>query len=1717
MRRIDPAAGRSVVLAAAAILLLVLCAMAPRAQAAAWTLDGFDIYPGGSVAITGVVHAVAVQRLDAKILIAGDFTLTGGSPVSTRTNLARLNHDGTLDDSFQPPPPDGPVYAMALQPDPVTPGNPDHIWIGGSFTRVGGTNRKGLARLMGAAGALDPLDPVTSTLAPVTVRSLVLLPADAGILVGGEFPEIKAGVPTRNLAGLAVAGAASGALNWTYTGGLNDDGGNVAVHAIALQQGAVVVGGEFATAWSANIARFSAAGTYDASFRPVSPNGAVRALAVQADGKILLGGEFSGGGLSRNYLARLNRDGTLDSFDPGLATAPGAGVFALVVEPDGGIVAGGGFTAASPPAQRINLARFRIDGALAETVFPAADAPVRVLARQGDGGLIAGGGFGSVGSATRTSLARFYPHGALDDDLPQVVGGTGLVNRLSFLPDGRITMTGLFEQVLGAGRQHIARLRGDWSLDPGYDPNLALGQSCFSLVPLPDDALLMAGEFLTVNWSFQFQMVRLDGAGVPGPATFNTLVSGYRQIFGVLNAVTLAADGMIYLGGDNLDPTPYRYLSRLSSTGELDLGFVAPAEVDGMVTALAIQPDGLLLVTTDTGKVLRITPGGLLDPAWHGGTPLQLGGKVDHLVLLPDGRILVSGFTLRPGSVVDAVSGATVPVTRNLLRLSSDGTVDEGFVIAGRYTYDATFDSHVVGATLQSDGSVIIYGVFDEIRDGFGAVMHRDYAARVTPDGHLDPDFDLGTFPFVSGTPVSQIETANLQGDGKLIIGGDFTGVNGRKKLIRFSNGWSSEELTVSDAGDRVSWLRTGTSPQLWRVSFEYSENPGAAVPVWVPLGNARWVAGRWELDGLDLAHLGTGVNRYVRARGYVASERGTLGSLVESVRLYYLKPPTITITVSADARSKVYGQDDPPLTYTFSPPLNGGDQFTGGLARVPGRDVGEYAITLGSLALGNGYDIVYRGANLTITPADLLVSAVDQTKTAGTANPPLTARYTALAPWDTPDSLGGAPLLTTAVDAGTGRGSYPILIALGGIASTNYRYSFADGTFAVTGRPQFITFGEPPRKNYGDPPFAAGARADSGLPVSYASSNPGAAVVVNGEIRIAGTGSTVITASQGGDAFWDPAPEVRVTLDVARAALRVVADDKSRAYLTPNPELTANFQGFVYGDGVSVVTGAPLLATVATLDSAVGSYPIIAAAGTLRAANYDLVPVNGTLTVYRSCQEITFPAIPERTFGDPPFEIIASACSGLPLSFRSSNPDVARVEGDVITIVGAGSTVITASQQGSGDLEGAPDKSQPFVVLRGGQQVSFTSPAQKVVGDPPFELAGSATSGLAVSYRSSDAAVATVAGSTVTIVGAGTTVLTALQEGNGDYLAALPVSRTLAVAQEGIPPLLFLSTLNAGASTSNPVLNIMGRATDTSGIAGLTVAGSDRIADAALFSAAVVLSEGENPIEVRARDGAGNVTTHSFSVTLDALAPALAVQAPADDSVTDAADCAVSGTVTPGSAVTMAVNGAALRDLAAGAGSFTASAILAEGVNTIELSAELDGRSSRVKRSVTFTPRAPALSVTDPVQDVRTEAVSVTIRGAAGNTAAGTVQVEAGGTVFTPEVVAGVFRQQLPLALGENRITVSASSSDGTTSVAHRNLVRIERIGGDLDGNGSVDIRDAWQLMRISLGAETADAAALAHGDLAPVVNGVSRPDGVIDVGDLLVLLRKIVGLQPF
>jgi large repetitive protein len=95
------------------------------------------------------------------------------------------------------------------------------------------------------------------------------------------------------------------------------------------------------------------------------------------------------------------------------------------------------------------------------------------------------------------------------------------------------------------------------------------------------------------------------------------------------------------------------------------------------------------------------------------------------------------------------------------------------------------------------------------------------------------------------------------------------------------------------------------------------------------------------------------------------------------------ITPLTINVTATEN-QSKTYGDADPELTYGFSPALIGDDTFTGALTRAVGEDVGTYAINQGTLALGDNYTLIFTGADFTITPLTINVTADALSKTYG-------------------------------------------------------------------------------------------------------------------------------------------------------------------------------------------------------------------------------------------------------------------------------------------------------------------------------------------------------------------------------------------------------------------------------------------------------------------------------------------------------------------------------------------------------------------------------------------------------------------------------------------------------------------------------------------------------------------------------------------------------------
>jgi uncharacterized delta-60 repeat protein len=237
----------------------------------------------------------------------------------------------------------------------------------------------------------------------------------------------------------------------------------------------------------------------------------ISATAVQPDGKILIGGSFRfvlGG--TRLNLARLNTDGTLDNFDPrpiSVFTENFIGrISAIALQADGKILVGGTFTSIGGQA-RTNIARLDSITGLPDTFNPNANGAVLSLAVQADEKILVGGTFTSIGGQARTNIARLEPNGVVDKGFNANAGEFGLVSTIAVQADGKILVGGFFSSIGGQRRNNIARLNPGGAADIAFNPNAAGNINCITVQA--DGKILVGGSFTSIGGQARTNIARL--------------------------------------------------------------------------------------------------------------------------------------------------------------------------------------------------------------------------------------------------------------------------------------------------------------------------------------------------------------------------------------------------------------------------------------------------------------------------------------------------------------------------------------------------------------------------------------------------------------------------------------------------------------------------------------------------------------------------------------------------------------------------------------------------------------------------------------------------------------------------------------------------------------------------------------------------------------------------------------------------------------------------------------------------------------------------------------------------------------------------------------------------------------------------------------------------------------------------------------------------------
>ncbi|MBK8497527.1 MAG: hypothetical protein IPL52_01605 [Flavobacteriales bacterium] len=367
-----------------------------------------NTFNSGGSGANTTINCIALQA-DGKMIIAGNFAQYNGV---ARNRIVRINSNGTLDNTFNiGSGASAAIYSLAIQAD-------GKVLVGGSFTQFNGLARNRIVRLT-STGAIDNTFNIGSG-ASDAVRAIAVQ-SDGKVILGGSFAQYN-GVAK----GKIVRVSSTGSIDTGFNSGGAGANAASAVYALALQSdGKVIVGGSFTqfnTAAKGRILRLTTSGAIDATFNSggAGANSDVRCLRVQADGKILVGGLFVQFNTStKGRILRLTTSGSIDSgFNSGGSGASDA-VYAIAQQSNNKIILVGNFTQFNTSA-KTRIVRLTTSGAVDNTLNAStgASSAVNGIVRQSNGGLVVVGSFAQFGSLAVGRIARLTnsTQMVLDDD-----------------------------------------------------------------------------------------------------------------------------------------------------------------------------------------------------------------------------------------------------------------------------------------------------------------------------------------------------------------------------------------------------------------------------------------------------------------------------------------------------------------------------------------------------------------------------------------------------------------------------------------------------------------------------------------------------------------------------------------------------------------------------------------------------------------------------------------------------------------------------------------------------------------------------------------------------------------------------------------------------------------------------------------------------------------------------------------------------------------------------------------------------------------------------------------------------------------------------------------------------------------------------------------------------------------------------------------------------
>ncbi len=610
----------------------------------------------------------------------------------------------------------------------------------------------------------------------------------------------------------------------------------------------------------------------------------------------------------------------------------------------------------------------------------------------------------------------------------------------------------------------------------------------------------------------------------------------------------------------------------------------------------------------------------------------------------------------------------------------------------------------------------------------------------------------------------------------------------------------SSDESIISIVVDQATILRAG-EVTLYATQLENENHHAGQSEQTITIGKAQLMATAHNYEmvyGADLPDLDIDYTGFVNGDteldimeptiSTLASSQGDVGdyevTLTGGSSSKYnisLNPGTLTITkalleVIAIDKVMTYGSEIPVLDISYDGFLNDDTQLditvpTISTSASSISNVGTYEITLQE-GSANNYELSLNPGTLTVTKANLEVTAEDKEMIYGNIVPILDLSYSGFLNGDTKLDIQ-EPTITTLASSTSDVGDYEITLAGG--SSINYNFLLNPGTLkitkallVVTAHNYVMTYGSDiPELDINYDGFLNGDSDEDIMLPSISTSASSTSDV----------GIYEITLQEGSASNY----ELNLnpgTLTITKANLEVTAEDKVMTYGSEVPSLDLSYSGFLNGDTEIDIT-KPTITTFANSTSDVGDYEVTLIGGLSN--NYDLSLIPGTLTISKAILEAT-PNNKTITYGDdiPELDISYSGflnddteldiIKPLASTLASSGSDAGNYE---LTLTGGSATNYElVLNTGVLAIEKAP------------QEITFADPGTINSDQSEIQLNAESNSGLEVIFESSNENILIISGNIGSVLIAGIVEILAMQPGNNNYMEADPVSRILTIEQ---------------------------------------------------------------------------------------------------------------------------------------------------------------------------------------------------------------------------------------------------------------------------------------------------------------------------------------------